>query len=249
MKTIIQSLLIILSVFLSIQVNSQRKVTPVDHVSTLVGTMSKHSLSTGNTYPAIALPWGMNFWTPQTGTMGNGWIYTYDADKIKGFKQTHQPSPWNNDYGQFAIMPVTGKIVFSEDDRASWFSHKTETAKPHYYKVFLADHDVTTEITPTERAVIFRFTFPDSDTSSIVIDAYDKGSYIKILPEEKKVIGYTTRNSGGVPENFKNYFVIEFDKAFEQVYTVSNDSIIKVGGREIEDHHAGGIVQFKTSKG
>ena len=47
--------------------------SPVDYVSTLVGTQSKHSLSTGNTYPAIALPWGMNFWTPQTGYMGDGW--------------------------------------------------------------------------------------------------------------------------------------------------------------------------------
>ena len=82
---------------------------PVDYVSPLVGTQSKHALSTGNTYPAIALPWGMNFWVPQTGKMGDGWAYTYDADKIRGFKQTHQPSPWINDYGQFAIMPVTGR--------------------------------------------------------------------------------------------------------------------------------------------
>ena len=84
---------------------------PVDYVSPLVGTQSKHALSTGNTYPAIALPWGMNFWVPQTGKMGDGWAYTYDADKIRGFKQTHQPSPWINDYGQFAIMPVTGKAA------------------------------------------------------------------------------------------------------------------------------------------
>ena len=62
---------------------------PVDYVSTLVGTLSKHSLSTGNTYPAIALPWGMNFWTPQTGKMGDGWQYVYSADKIRGLKQTH----------------------------------------------------------------------------------------------------------------------------------------------------------------
>ena len=55
---------------------------PVDYVSTLVGTLSKHSLSTGNTYPAIALPWGMNFWTPQTGKMGDGWQYVYTADGI-----------------------------------------------------------------------------------------------------------------------------------------------------------------------
>ena len=124
--------------------------SPVDYVNTLIGTQSKFELSTGNTYPAIAMPWGMNFWTPQTGDMGDGWTYTYNADKIKGFKQTHQPSPWMNDYGQFALMPVTGGVVFEQNQRASWFSHKAEIAKPYYYKVYLADHDVTTEMTVTE---------------------------------------------------------------------------------------------------
>ena len=125
--------------------------SPVDYVNPLVGTQSKFTLSTGNTYPAVALPWGMNFWTPQTGDMGNGWAYCYTDDKIKGFKQTHQPSPWINDYGQFALMPVTGGKKFLQNERGSWFSHKAETAKPYYYSVYLADHDVKTEFTPTER--------------------------------------------------------------------------------------------------
>ena len=119
---------------------AQRPVTPVDLVSPLVGSASKFSLSTGNTYPAIALPWGMNFWTPQTGKMGDGWQYTYDANQIRGFKQTHQPSPWINDYGQFAIMPTVGGVDFDENRRASWFSHKAETASPYYYTVYLADY-------------------------------------------------------------------------------------------------------------
>lgn len=165
------------------------------------------------------MPWGMNFWMPQTGKMGDGWAYTYDADKIRGFKQTHQPSPWINDYGQFSIMPVTGRPVFDQDRRASWFSHKAEIAKPYYYSVYLADHDVVTEMAPTSRAVMFRFTFPEEQNSYVVVDAFDRGSYVKIIPAENKIIGYTTRNSGGVPENFKNYFVIVFDKPF--TYTAS----------------------------
>mgnify|MGYP000757601005 FL=1 len=184
------------------------------YVNPLMGTLSSFELSTGNTYPAIARPWGMNFWTPQTGKMGDGWQYVYTANKIRGFKQTHQPSPWINDYGQFSIMPVTGKPEFDEDKRASWFSHKGEVALPYYYKVYLAEHDVVTEFTPTERAVLFRFTFPENENSYVVVDAFDKGSYIKIIPEQNKIIGYTTRNSGGVPDNFKNYFVVEFDKPF-----------------------------------
>lgn len=234
-----------------------------DLVNPLMGSQSTFELSTGNTYPAIARPWGMNFWTPQTGPMGDGWQYQYTANKIRGFKQTHQPSPWINDYGQFSIMPVTGAPLFREDERQSWFSHKGEVAKPYYYKAYLADFDVVTEITPTERAAMFRFTFPANDSSFVVIDAFDRGSYVKVLPEQNKVIGYTTRNSGGVPDNFRNYFVMEFDKPFEYTYTFSNDRkpenqdqrlaakdySLKTDVLEQEGWHTGAVVGFKTSKG
>lgn len=230
-------------------VKAQNKTgNPVDYVNPLMGTQSVHSLSNGNTYPAISRPWGMNFWTPQTGKMGDGWMYTYTAEKIRGFRQTHQPSPWINDYGQFSIMPVTGKLAFTEDDRASWFSHKSEKVKPYYYSVYLADYDVTTEMTATERAAHFQFTFPENEQSSIVIDAFDKGSYVKIIPSENKIIGYTTRNSGGVPQNFKNYFVIIFDKPFALSSTWQGKSLEKDKLEMVSDH-TGAVVGFKTKKG
>ena len=221
---------------------------PVDYVNPLVGTASKFELSTGNTYPAIAMPWGMNFWTPQTGKMGDGWAYVYWADKIRGFKQTHQPSPWINDYGQFAIMPVTGEPVFGQDERASWFSHKAETATPYYYKVYLADHDVTAELAPTERAAAFRFTFPETDGAYVVIDAFDRGSQVEIIADKNMVVGYTTRNSGGVPDNFKNYFVLVFDKPFTYTAAVS-DGVIDATATTATANHAGAIVGFATSRG
>ncbi|MCL7989445.1 GH92 family glycosyl hydrolase [Sphingobacterium sp. lm-10] len=221
---------------------------PVDFADPIIGTMSKYELSNGNTYPAIARPWGMNFWTPQTGDMGNGWVYTYTADKIKGFKQTHQPSPWNNDYGQFSLMPITGQPVFDQDERASWFSHKTEVAKPYYYSVYLADHDVTTELTPTERAAIFRITYPKTDSAYIVIDAFDKGSHVEIFPEQRMIKGYTTRNSGGVAENFKNYFIIVFDKTFTYSQIVENGKLMGNKKATTTDH-AGAIIGFKTKRG
>ena len=221
---------------------------PVEYAMPLMGTQSSFELSTGNTYPAIARPWGMNFWTPQTGKMGDGWQYVYTANKIRGFKQTHQPSPWINDYGQFAIMPVVGAPEFDQDKRASWFSHKSEVAKPYYYKAYLADHDVITELTPTDRAALFRFTFPENDHSYIVVDALDNGSYIKVIPEENKIIGYSTKNSGGVPENFKNYFIIEFDKPFTYEATFADNSL-KEGAKEQTDKHVGAVIGFKTKKG
>ena len=221
---------------------------PVEWINPLMGTDSKPSLSNGNTYPAVCVPWGMNFWTPQTGPMGNGWQYQYTADKIRGLKQTHQPSPWMNDYGQFSIMPVTGKLKFRQDDRASWFSHKSEIAKPYYYSVYLADADVTAELTPTERAAHFRFTFPKTDSAFIVIDAFDKGSYVKVFPFERKVIGYSTRYSRGNLPNFKNYFVIYFDKPFTLNYTW-HDSTLVMDSLELKSNHSGAIVGFNTKKG
>ncbi|WP_343686834.1 GH92 family glycosyl hydrolase [Chryseobacterium gleum] len=221
-----------------------QNVSPVDYVNPLMGTQSKPSLSNGNTYPAVGLPWGMNIWTPQTGKMGDGWAYTYDADKIKGFKQTHQPSPWMNDYGAFAIMPGVGKVKFKEDERASWFSHKAEVATPYFYSVYLADINVTTEFTPTERASYFKFDFPKTDSAYVVVDALNKGSYIKILPKERKILGYTTRYSTGKYENFKNYFVIQFDKDFELTKTWKDDKLVN-DQLEITSDHTGAVVGFK----
>jgi predicted alpha-1,2-mannosidase len=226
---------------------AQKQTALTDYVNPLMGTQSRYDLSNGNTYPAIALPWGMNFWTPETGKMGDGWQYTYDSYKINGFKQTHQPSPWMGDYGQFAIMPETAHLKVTQNGRQSWFSHKTEIVKPYYYSVYLADHDVTTEIAPTERSAQFRFTFPKSDSSFIVIDAFDKGSYVKVIPGEKKIIGYSTRHSWGPLKNFKNYFVIYVDKPIALTRLFSDST--QVDSSEVHSKHASAVIGFKTAKG
>ena len=222
---------------------------PVDYVSTLVGTQSTFQLSTGNTYPATAMPWGMNFWTPQTGKMGDGWTYGYQANKIRGLKQTHQPSPWINDYGQFAIMATTGKPIFDEEGRASWFSHKAETAKPYHYKVYLADYDITAELAPTERACLMRFTFPKTDSANVIVDAFDKGSFVRLLPDKRTIVGYTTKNSGGVPDNFKNYFVVVFDRDFAAARLADGKKLFAADKQELQANHAGAIVTFSCKRG
>ena len=230
------------------QFSSREKKSPADLVNTLMGTDSEYKLSNGNTYPAIALPWGMNFWTPQTRKMGDGWCYTYNDNKIMGFKQTHQPSPWINDYAAFSLMPETGKIRTAEAERASWFSHKAEVAKPYYYSVYLADYDVSAEIAPTERSAIFRFTFPRSDSSYILVDAFNKGSMVKIIPAERKVIGYCRNNHGGVPSNFHNYFVAVFDHDFKSTSTFHGDTL-RINGLNEEGEHAGAVLGFSTTRG
>lgn len=220
---------------------------PVEYVNPLMGTASSLELSNGNTYPAIALPFGMNCYSPQTSKTAEdkmaNFIYTYQSNYTYGFKQTHQPSIWIKDYGQFMVMPVTRRNGFSEEDRKSWYSHKAETAKPYYYSSYLADHHVRAEITPTERAASFRFSFHKTDSSYLVVDALDRGSYVKIIPAEKKIIGYSTKNSGGVPKNFKNYFVLVFNKPFLNT-AVWQDTLLVPGLLELTANRAGAVVGF-----
>ena len=247
-KNIQKTLFTVSMLCISFAVNAQTS-SLVDLVNPLMGTDSKFSLSNGNTYPAIATPWGMNFWTPQTAEMGDGWAYKYDDNKIRGIKQTHQPSPWINDYASFSLMAVTGDLKYNEEERASWFSHKAEDAKPYHYETYLADYDVTAEITPTERAAVFKFTFPENKSSYIILDAFNMGSMIKIIPEERKIIGYCRNNNDGVPDNFHNYFVAVFDKDFKWKHTWKDNWKLKENSTYSEGDHVGAIIGFETKLG
>jgi predicted alpha-1,2-mannosidase len=228
---------------------AQQSNSIVDFVNPLIGTDSDFSLSNGNTYPAIATPWGMNFWTPMTAKMGDGWTYKYHDKTIRGIKQTHQPSPWINDYAAFSFMATTGALEVQEDKRASWFSHKAETVRPYYYDVYLADYDVTMAVTSTERAAQFKFTFPETDQAHILLDGFFKGSMVKIIPKERKIIGYCRNNSGGVPDNFHNYFVAVFDTDFDMTQTWADGWQLKAQETSQEGDHVGAVVSFKTKKG
>ena len=202
---------------------AEETLTPADYVSTLCGSLSDFTFSTGNTYPATALPWGMNCWTPVTSKLGDGWAYTYGAHTITGFKQTHQPSPWINDYAQFAIMPLRDVANHPEEKRGSVFSHKSETARPYLYSVYLADHDVTVEIAPTERAAVIRLTYPESTVPGFVLDAFSKDATISF--DGKVIKGTTNNNHGGVPDNFTNFFIVKCDKPVKS-FNIKGDEAV-----------------------
>ena len=111
----------------------------VQFVNPRIGSQSSPEVSNGNTYPAVAHPWGMNFWTPQTQADTSRWIYDYDAKFINGFRCTHQPSPWICDYGAFSVMPQVGELVTQASTRALSYYHTSGVSLPNYYKVDFSD--------------------------------------------------------------------------------------------------------------
>jgi predicted alpha-1,2-mannosidase len=222
--------------------------TPVMLVNPLQGTDSNAGFSHGNEYPAIALPFPMNTWAPYTRPASDSFYYQYRDTKIRGIRQTHQPSPWIGDYAAFALMPVSGKLALKEDDRASDFRHEDETAQPSYYRVHLDTWKTVAEVTPTERCARFRFTYEQPGDSYVVLDAFPGGSSVEIIPAERKVIGISRFNRRGVPKEFANYFVIVFDRAFSAYGVWSPDSV-QAGATKLEGKHAGAYLQFDSSAG
>ena len=191
---------------------STRAQDLVHYANTLQGTASDFGLSYGNTYPATALPFPMNTWSPQTGKDGDGWKYQYSAGKIRAFGETHQCSPWVGDYGVFSLMPVLDSVETDGDKRATSFSHANEIAQPSYYGVKL-DNGVQVEMTPTERGCVMRFAYAKKHAAYLLLDGYTKLSEVQIYPAEHKITGWVN-NGRWTPAGFRNYFVIVFDKAF-----------------------------------
>jgi predicted alpha-1,2-mannosidase len=220
----------------------------VELANPLQGTDSTGGFSHGNTYPAIALPFPMNAWAPYTQPAKDSFYYQYRQDKIRGIRQTHQPSPWIGDYANFSLMPVSGKLAVTEDERASTFRHETEIANPGYYSVHLDTWKATAEVTPTERGAGFRFTFDQPGDSFVVLDAFANNSSVEIIPSENKIVGICRNNNGGVPANFANHFVIVFDRPFA-AYGTWTPAAIHEGRAKLADKHVGAYLKFDTSGG
>ncbi len=219
----------------------------VDYVNPLMGTESTYSFSHGNTYPAVAVPWGVNFWSPQTGENRNGWMYAYTDTVIRGFKQTHQPSPWINDYAVLSLMPLSSDLKLNHKDRGVAFSHDNEEARPYLYSVKM-DNGVKVSIAPTRTSSIMQVEYPSLEGQYFVIDAQHGGCKVDIDQMRRRVTGYVKNHNGGVPANFTNYYVMEFSHPIAEKGVMINDSLF--AGRSVGEHdRVCGYLRFIVPEG
>ena len=218
--------------------NHQEDLT--EYVNTLIGTkpwsgkvqVASHELPEGHTYPGVCPPFAMTEWSPQTTTGAIPYWYEEGEDaRIQGFRATHYPSgAVMAEYGSFTLFPATGKLVTDPEERASWFDHDTEIAKPHYYSVFLDNNKIKAELTATSRAGFMQFTFPQSDSSYMLLDFFENKGKLQVNPEKKEITGHSLSKGLGTPDNFACYFVAQFDKEFETFQLDAEDEKANLGG-------------------
>jgi predicted alpha-1,2-mannosidase len=219
---------------------------PSDYVDTRRGSNANARFSRGNNFPAVAVPHGFNFWTPTTNA-GSDWIYQYQerngADnrpRIEAFALSHEPSPWMGDRQTFQIMPAAVTSGAPPQDRAARalsFVHANETAHPDYYRVAF-DNGIVTEMTPTDHAAIFRFSFA-GDRSQLVFDNRNDNGGIALDPGHRAISGWSDVKSKLSTGATRMFFYASFDKPVTESGKLTGAKRDNVGAWIGFDTHGG----------
>jgi predicted alpha-1,2-mannosidase len=227
----------------------------VDYVDPLIGT-GYH----GHTFPGASLPGGLVQLGPDTDTDGWDWCsgYHYSDSSIMGFSHLHRSGMGAGDWGDILVMPTTGKLKIIPGSKSvpgegyrSGFSHTEEEASPGYYSVNLKDYDIKAELTVSPRAGYQRYTFPESDSSHILIDLNHgiddscTGAGVKIV-SDSEIEGY--RSSTGFVKKQDVYFCAQFSKPFSS-YGTWKDLDINPGSKGESGNKIGAFVNYVTSAG
>lgn len=189
------------------------------------GRYGKGSEEHGQTLPAVLVPHGMNFWTPQTQDTEQKCRapYYYRDSLFQGFRASH----WlvggcTQDYGSFTLMPMTGRLRLKPEERATPFNHNDELSHPYYYGVYLPKEKLMTEMTATNRAAIFRFMPDGAGQLHVIVNPnsdYREG-FVAVDSARQCIWGYNPVHriyqGWGERAGFSGWFVVQFQRPFRQ---------------------------------
>ncbi|CAN8101996.1 unnamed protein product [Discula destructiva] len=140
------------------------------YVDPLIG-----SSNGGNVFPGASLPYGMAKAVADTNSGSNQGGFTLDGSKVTGFSLMHDSgtggSPSLGNFALFAYSSCPGddvnRCVYPKRSRSQFgsFERRNVVAKPGYFGIKL-DTGIQTEMTTTQHASLFKFTFPAAGASN-----------------------------------------------------------------------------------
>lgn len=161
-----KSPLLLLLLLLIPQIHSAQTADPIQAVDPFIGCATN-----GHTYPGAACPFAMVQPSPVTGSIGWQYCaeYLHTDRHLLGFSQTHLSGTGCMDLGDLLLLPLAapppaGQLAGSLMDKS------TETARPGYYAVRLADSGITAELTATPRVAYHRYTFSPAAVPHLLLD-------------------------------------------------------------------------------
>ncbi|MCK4922280.1 MAG: GH92 family glycosyl hydrolase, partial [Bacteroidales bacterium] len=176
-----------------------------------------------------------------------------DAKYITGFSQLHISGTGGNaQSGTIGILPTTGDLKIDPKEYRSTFDPNSGVADVDFYSMLLSDYNVRVELTSTERVAFYRFIFPSSEKSHILINishAFNKfrGGEVNIVNETS--LEGTGKYNGYHGSDFDIAYYIELDRASTSS-GVWKESLIQAGGTQASiegDKELGAYLDFETS--
>lgn len=226
----------------------------VDYVNPFLGT-SGH----GHTFPGAATPFGMVQLSPDQYVNGWDWCSGYhNSDSIiLGFSHLHLSGTGIGELGDVLLTPQVGALKLTAATRENFqrgygsrFSHSDEVASAGYYRVYLLDHRVQAEVTASTRVGMHRYTFPKSDSASILVNlhhgiGWDYATDASVHIENDTLItGY--RQSSGWAQDQRVYFAMTLSKP-AYTFGTATDSLVFPNQRQLRNAKARAYLIFKTS--
>lgn len=211
----------------------------LESIDTRFGTASKHAFSRGNTLPYTGVPFGMNYFVPQTSDQEGSWFFDPHLPIFQGIRLTHQPSPWIGDYSWLLLTPVAGEI--SGDTlfhRQSSYNLDRAIFNPHYLRIFSERYQIETQLTPTCYGASIQLRQTQGKALSIYLHADDD---LTVDQADKQTLNL---RQSGLTETNKSPLVmftaLAFSKDILSIKQEGRDWRIDLAGAEVQ-------VQLATS--
>ncbi|PWJ54474.1 putative alpha-1,2-mannosidase [Dyadobacter jejuensis] len=239
--------------------NKMKLKTPAGYVNTMMGAGHSRWMIA----PGPWMPFGMVKLSPDN--QNSGWQAGYDptVESIGTFSHIHE---WT--MTGLGTFPTSGPLEIKmgdqrhpEDGYRSKINKETEQAPLGYYKVDLTDRDITAELTSTTRASFQRYTYHKSELGRVLVDFQIPTEYgyqvnnIKIDKiNDHRIEGYSDQLSnnvwsGGIDQEYKVHFVIEFDRPIKNYGVWLNDEVRENTGLQADSARNAGIyLEFDTHK-
>ena len=211
----------------------------LESIDTRFGTASKHAFSRGNTLPYTGVPFGMNYFVPQTSDQEGSWFFDPHLPIFQGVRLTHQPSPWIGDYSWLLLTPVAGEI--SGDTlfhRQSSYNLDRAIFNPHYLRIFSERYQIETQLTPTCYGASIQLRQTQGKALSIYLHANDDLTVVQV--DERTI---DIRQSGLTETNkspLVMFTALAFSKDILSIKQEGQDWRIDLAGPEVQ-------VQLATS--
>ena len=159
----------------------------LETINTRFGTANKHAFSRGNTLPYTGVPFGMNYFVPQTSDQEGAWFFDPHLPIFQGIRLTHQPSPWIGDYSWLLLTPVTGQLGGdSLFHRQSSYDIEKASFQPHYLRIFSLRYQIEIQLTPTCYGASIRLEQKQGKDLSLYLHAADD---LTVEQVDKRTLG------------------------------------------------------------